>query len=132
MIGAIRTGTQKASFLSREVGPANWYVAPLGLDGKPFRFPWSADLLRKIIRSSLRASPNVDPLYAFNSSKFLTSSLDQPLIVAAPADLVELAESMEMMPEQSGGHTAELTSNAALVEPIDSLKLDTDTESLVS
>ena len=127
--------------MSREVGPANWYVAPLGLDGKPFRFPWSADPLRKIIRSSLRAlnlvlalrsSSNVDPIYAFNSSKFLTSSLDQPLTVAAPADLVELAESMEMMPEQSGGHTAELTPNAALVEPIDSLKLDTDTESLVS
>ena len=60
-------------------------------------------------------------------------SLDQPLTVAAPADSFEPAEPVDqaMRPEQSGDHTAELTSNAANVEPIDSLNLDTVTKTLV-
>ena len=56
--------------------------------------------------------------------------LDQPLIVAAPFEPIEAVESADtaLRPEQSG----EPAANAALVEPIDNLNLNTDTEILVS
>ena len=50
---------------AREHGPINWYSAPLSLDGVPFRFPWSQDFTRKVIRASASAGPSIDPLYSF-------------------------------------------------------------------
>ena len=58
MMGVIRARTRKARVLTSEWGPVNWYNALLDLNGKPFRFPWQIEALRKIINASLRASSN--------------------------------------------------------------------------
>ena len=64
-MGLLRARTRKACPLPREYGPINWYSAPLSLDGVPFRFPWSQDFIRKVIRASTSAGPPIDPLYSF-------------------------------------------------------------------
>ena len=69
-MGLLRARTRKASPLPREHSPVNWYAAPLSIDGFPFRFPWSQEILRKIIRASMSASSNVDPLYFFKCITF--------------------------------------------------------------
>ena len=53
--------------------------------------------------------------------------------MAAPAYAVEPTVTVDqfLTPEQSRQHAAELTPKAALVEPIGSLTLDTDRETLV-
>ena len=38
---------------------------------------------------------------------------------------------MPVIPDQSGGHDAELTPNAALVDPIGGLTIDTNTDTIV-
>ena len=65
MMGVVRARSRKATVLPREYGPVNWYNAPVGLHGQPFRFPWSADFIKIVINSSLRVSPNVRPDYKF-------------------------------------------------------------------
>ena len=65
LMGLLRARTRKACPLPREHGPVNWYPAPLSLDGVPFRFPWSQDFIRKVIRTSTSAGPPIDPLYSF-------------------------------------------------------------------
>ena len=59
-------------------------------------------------------------------------SLEESLRVGAPAE--EAAPEPADFPvklEQSGEHVAELTPNAALLDPIGGLNIDTDTETLV-
>ena len=68
MMGVIRVRTRKATVLSRENSPVNWYKAPVVLNGQPFRFPWPTEILRKIINASLRASLNARSNY---SSKYI-------------------------------------------------------------
>ena len=65
LMGLLRARKRKACPLPREYGPINWYSAPLSLDGVPFRFPWSQDFIRKVIRASTSAGPPIDPLYSF-------------------------------------------------------------------
>ena len=65
LMGLWRACTRKACPLPRELGPVNWYSAPLSLDGVPFRFPWGQDFIRKVIRTSTSAGPPIDPLYSF-------------------------------------------------------------------
>ena len=60
LMGLLRARTRKACPLPREHGPVNWYSAPLRLDGVPFRFPWSQDFVRKVIRASTSAGPPID------------------------------------------------------------------------
>ena len=60
---------KKGSIFPRKYGPVNWYNAPLDLNGKPFRFLWPTELLRKIIISSLRACPNARSNYAFKPTQ---------------------------------------------------------------
>ena len=62
LMGLSRARARKACPLPREHGPINWYSAPLSLDGVPFRFPWSRDNIRKVIRTSTSAGPPIDPL----------------------------------------------------------------------
>ena len=56
------------------------------------------------------------------------------MTVDAPAQVTELFEPVDqpMTPGQSGEHAADLTPNAALIEPVDGLTIDTNTENLVS
>ena len=42
----------------------------MSLNGYPFRFTWSQDALRKSIKVSTSANPNLDPLYSFRSITF--------------------------------------------------------------
>ena len=65
MMGVIRARTRKATVLPRQIGPVNWYIAPVELKVQPFRFPWSTETLRKILNASLRASPNARADYKF-------------------------------------------------------------------
>ena len=65
MMGVVRARSRKATVLPREYGPVNWYNAPVDLNWHPFRFPWSADFVKKIINASLRLCPNVCPDYKF-------------------------------------------------------------------
>ena len=65
LVGLLRARTRKACPLPREHGPVNWYSAPLSLEGVPFRFPWSQEFVRKVIRASTSAGPPIDPLYCF-------------------------------------------------------------------
>ena len=65
LMGLLRARRRKACPLPREHGPVNWYSAPLSLGGVPFRFPWSQDFIRKVIRTSSSAGPPIDPLYSF-------------------------------------------------------------------
>ena len=60
-------------------------------------------------------------------------SLEQPLSVEAATVEDEVLEdaAMSVTPDQSGEHAAELTPNAALVDPIGSLTIDTDIETVV-
>ena len=48
---------------------ADFFNAKLSLDAYPFRLPWNQETLREIIKTSLRASPRVDPMYVL---KFIT------------------------------------------------------------
>ena len=70
LMGLLRGRTRKANPLLREHGPVNWYAAPLSMDGCPFRFPWSQENLRKMIKVSASANPNLDPLYFFRCITF--------------------------------------------------------------
>ena len=65
MMSVVRARSRKATVLPQEYGPINWYKAPVDLHGQPFRFPWSADFIIKVINSSLRVNPNVRPDYKF-------------------------------------------------------------------
>ena len=79
LLGLLRARTRKACPLPREHGPVNWYSAPLSLEGVPFRFPWSQDFIRKVIRASTSAGPPVDPLYSFICITFPNHYWKEPL-----------------------------------------------------
>ena len=79
LLGLLRARTRKACPLPREHGPVNWYSAPLSLEGVPFRFPWSQDFIRKVIRASTSAGPPVDPLYYFKHITFPNHYWKEPL-----------------------------------------------------
>ena len=79
LMGLLRAHTRKACPLPREHGPVNWYSAPLSLDGVPFRFPWSQDFVRKVIRASTSAGPPIDPLYSFKCITFANRHWKEPL-----------------------------------------------------
>ena len=64
---------------TREHGPVNWYAAPLSLGGVPFRFPWSQDFIRKVIRASTSAGPPIDPLYTFKCITFPNRYWKEPV-----------------------------------------------------
>ena len=78
-MGLLRARTREASPLPREHGPVNWYSAQLSPDGFPFRFPWSQETLRKIIKVSTSASPNVDPLYSCRCITFPNRYWKEPV-----------------------------------------------------
>ena len=62
----------------------------------------------------------------------MAMSLEQTLTVeAAPEEEVAEDTAMLVTPDQSGEHAAELTPNAALVDPIGELTIDTDAETVV-
>ena len=65
--------------LPREHGPVNWYSAPLSLEGVLFRFPWSQDFVRKVIRANTSAGPPIDPLYCFKCIAFPNRYCKEPL-----------------------------------------------------
>ena len=79
LMGLLRARTRKACPLPREHGPVNWYSAPLSLDGVPFRFPWSQDFIRKVIRTSTSAGPPIDPLYTFKCMTLPNRYWKEPL-----------------------------------------------------
>ena len=79
LMGLLRARTRKACPLPREHGPVNWYSAPLSLEGVPFRFPWSQEFIRKVIRASTSAGPPVDPLYCFKCIAFPNRYWKEPL-----------------------------------------------------
>ena len=79
LMGLLRARARKACPLPREYGPVNWYSAPLSLNGVPFRFPWSQEFIRKVIRASTSAGPPVDPLYAFKCITFPNHYWKEPL-----------------------------------------------------
>ena len=89
-MGVIRASSSKACHLSREYGPVTWYHAPLDLNGKPFRFFWSNDQLRKVIRASVRASPQVNSKYGFKfiqvPNRYWKEPVGYPEPVPWPAD----------------------------------------------
>ena len=64
-----------------------------------------------------------------NSVPTMALSLEQPLTVGVPTEVAEPTEpaNQKVTPGQSREHDADLTLNAALVEPIDGLTIDTDT-----
>ena len=70
LMGLLRARTRNACPLPREYGPVNWYSAPLSVNGVPFRFPWTQEFIRKVIRASTSAGPPIDPLYTFKSITF--------------------------------------------------------------
>ena len=70
LMALLRARTRKASPLPRKHGSVNWFAAPLSLDGCPFRIPWSQEALRKTIKVSTSANPNLDPLYFFRCITF--------------------------------------------------------------
>ena len=75
----LRARTRKACPLPRKHGPVNWYSAPLSLDGVPFRFSWSQDFIRKVIRASTSAGPPIDPLYSFKCISLPNRYWKEPL-----------------------------------------------------
>ena len=79
LTGLLRARTRKACPLPREHGPINWYSAPLSLDGVPFRFPWSQDFTREVIRASTSAGPPIDPLYSFKCISLPNRYWKEPL-----------------------------------------------------
>ena len=79
LLGLLRARTRKACPLPREHGPVNWYSLPLSLDGVPFRFPWSQEFIRKVIRASTSAGPPIDPLYSFKCIAFPNRYWKEPL-----------------------------------------------------
>ena len=79
LMGLLRARTRKASPLHQEHSPVNWYAAPLSLDGSPFQFLWSQETLRKIIKASMSARPNVDPLYSFRCITFPNRYWKEPV-----------------------------------------------------
>ena len=79
LMGLLRARTRKACPLPREYGPVNWYSAPLSLNGVPFRFPWTQEFIRKVIRASTSAGPPIDPLYAFKCITFPNHYWKEPL-----------------------------------------------------
>ena len=70
--------------------------------------------------------PQLDP------APTMAMSLKQPLTVKAPAEegAPEQADP-PVTPDRSGEHAAELTPNAALVDPIGGLTMETDTETFL-
>ena len=78
-MGLLRARTRKACPLPREYGPVNWYSAPLSLNGVPFRFPWTQEFIRKVIRASTSAGPPIDPLYTFKCITFPNHYWKEPL-----------------------------------------------------
>ena len=79
LMGLLRARTRKACPLPREHGPVIWYSAPLSLDGVPFRFPWSQDFIRKVIRASTSAGPPIDTLNSFKCITFPNRYWKEPL-----------------------------------------------------
>ena len=79
LMGLLRARTRKACPLPREYGPINWYSAPLSLNGVPFRFPWTQEFIRKVIRASTTAGPPTDPLYSFRCITFPNHYWKEPL-----------------------------------------------------
>ena len=79
LAGLLRARTRKACPLPREHGPVNWYSAPLSLGETPFRFPWSQDFIRKVIRASTSAGPPIDPLYSFKCISLPNRYWKEPL-----------------------------------------------------
>ena len=78
-MGLLRARTRKACPLPREYGPVNWYSAPLSLNGVPFRFPWTREFIRKVIRASTSAGPPIDPLYSVRCITFPNHYWKEPL-----------------------------------------------------
>ena len=78
-MGLLRARTRKACPLPREYGPVNWYSTPLSLNGVHFRFPWTQEFIRKVIRASTSAGPPIDPLYIFRCITFPNHYLKEPL-----------------------------------------------------
>ena len=66
-----------------------------------------------------------------NPAPTMAMSLEHLLSVEAPAEKVPEAAAVPVTPEQLGEHAAELTPNAALVEPIGGLTIYADTKPLV-
>ena len=79
MMGVIRARTRKATVVPREYGPVNCYNVPVDLQGQPFRFPWSSEILRKMINASLRASPNVRTNYHFKFIQVANRYWNEPV-----------------------------------------------------
>ena len=79
LMGVLRARTQKGSPMPIEHSPVNWYTAPLSINEYPFRYPWSQDALRKIIKSSLHASAHVDPFYNFKLISITNRYWEDPL-----------------------------------------------------
>ena len=75
----LRARTRKACPLPREYGPVNWYSAPLSLNGVPFRFPWTKEFIRKVIRASTSAGPPIDHLYTLKCITFPNHYWKDPL-----------------------------------------------------
>ena len=70
---------------------------------------------------------------ADSAPMMMAMSLDDTMTLEAPNETVEPLEPAGhfVTPEQPGEHAEELTPNAGLVEPIDGLTIDSDTEFLV-
>ena len=79
LMGLLRARTRKACPLPREYGPVNWYSAPLSLNGVPFRFPWTQEFIREVIRASTSAGLPIDPLYTFKCINFPNHYWKEPL-----------------------------------------------------
>ena len=78
-MGLLRARTRKACPLPREYGPVNWYSTPLSVNGVPFRFPWTQEFIRNVIRASTSAGPPIDRLYIFRCITFPNHYLKEPL-----------------------------------------------------
>ena len=57
----------------------NWYAAPLDLVDRPFRFPWSAEVSRKLIRANLLTNPQAEPAYVFKFIQNLNRYCKEPI-----------------------------------------------------
>ena len=61
------------------VRPNQLVLRPLSLNGVPFRFPWTQEFIRKVIRASTSAGPPIDPLYSFRCITFSNHYWKEPL-----------------------------------------------------
>ena len=103
LLGLLRARTRKACPLPGEYGPINWYSAPLSLNGVPFRFPWTQEFIRKVIRASTSAGPPTDPLYSFRCITFPNHYWKEPLgwprakpVSRAPETLTRQIQHLEL------------------------------------